>query len=91
VSEPAAVLFDTNILIDYLNGMAKADHEIRRSHDPAISVITWIEVMTGAANEDEEPVLRAFLSNFLSLPITRCREQKAKEDQAAGCDHSGDG
>jgi len=71
VSETAAVLFDTNILIDYLNGVTKAGHEIRRSHDPAISMITWIEVMTGAANEDEESVLRAFLSNFLCLPITR--------------------
>ena len=27
--------------------------------------------MTGAADEDEESVLRAFLSNFLCLPITR--------------------
>ena len=56
---------------DYLNGVAKAGHEIRRSHDPAISVITWIEVMTGAANEDEESVLRVFPANFLCLPITR--------------------
>lgn len=71
MSEPVAVLFDTNILIDYLNGVAASAHEIRRSHDPAISMITWIEVMTGAADEDEESVLRAFLSNFLCLPMTR--------------------
>jgi predicted nucleic acid-binding protein len=59
------------MLIDYLKGVVKADLEIRRSHDPAISVITWIEVMTGAADENEESVLRAFLANFLCLPITR--------------------
>jgi predicted nucleic acid-binding protein len=64
-------LFDTNILIDHLNGVAKATREIRRSHDPAISVITWIEVMTGAASPNEEAVLRAFLSNFQCLEITR--------------------
>jgi len=34
-------------------------------------MITWIEVMTGAADEGEEPVLCAFLSNSLCLPITR--------------------
>jgi predicted nucleic acid-binding protein len=64
-------LFDTNILIDHLNGVAKATREIRRSHDPAISVITWIEVMTGAASPDEEAILRAFLLNFQYLEITR--------------------
>ena len=64
-------LFDTNILIGHLNGVAKATRELKRSSHPAISMITWIEVMTGAANEDEESVLRAFLSNFLCLPITR--------------------
>ena len=64
-------LFDTNILIDHLNGVAKATREIRRSHDPAISVITWIEVMTGAASPSEEAILRAFLSNFQYLEMTR--------------------
>jgi predicted nucleic acid-binding protein len=69
--EPLSELFDTNILIDHLNGVAKATREIRRSHDPAISVITWIEVMTGAASPSEEAILRGFLSNFQCLEITR--------------------
>jgi predicted nucleic acid-binding protein len=69
--EPVSELFDTNILIDHLNGVAKATREIRRSHDPAISVITWIEVMTGAASPSEEAILRAFLSNFHYLEMTR--------------------
>jgi len=69
--EPVSELFDTNILIDHLNGVAKATREIRRSHDPAISVITWIEVMTGAASPSEEVILRSFLSNFQYLEMTR--------------------
>jgi hypothetical protein len=69
--EPVSELFDTNILIDHLNGVAKATREIRRSHDPAIGVITWIEVMTGAASPSEEAILRAFLSNFQYLAMTR--------------------
>ena len=69
--EPVSEHFDTNILIDHVNGVAKATREIRRSHDPAISVITWIEVMTGAASPSEEAILRAFLSNFQYLEMTR--------------------
>jgi predicted nucleic acid-binding protein len=64
-------LFDTNILIDHLNGVAKATREITRSKNPAISVITWVEVMTGGASPSEEGILRAFLSNFRCLEITR--------------------
>ena len=55
------VLFDTNILIDHLNGIAKATREIKRSGDPAISMITWIEVMTGA--EPELPARKALLAS----------------------------
>ena len=64
-------LFDTNILIDHLNGVIKATREITRSKSPAISVITWVEVMTGAASSGEEAILRAFLSNFQCLEMTR--------------------
>lgn len=72
VSGPSmSELFDTNILIDHLNGIAKATREIRQSHDRAISIITWIEVMTGASSPDEEATLRAFLSNFRCLEISR--------------------
>ena len=63
-------LFDTNILIDHLNGITKATREIGASLDAAISVITWIEVMTGASGQEEEAILRAFLLNFECLPIT---------------------
>jgi hypothetical protein len=63
-------LFDTNILIDHLNGVTKATREIQRSQNPAISMITWIEVMTGAKTQNEEVILRAFLANFQVLPIT---------------------
>ncbi|WP_308167144.1 MULTISPECIES: hypothetical protein [Symbiopectobacterium] len=42
-------LFDTQILIDYLNGIAQANDILDKfNHKPAISVITWMEVMVGA-------------------------------------------
>lgn len=62
------VLFDTNILIDYLNGIADAATEIGRYRDKAISLVTWMEVMAGASVQDE-PVIKAFLSQFELLAI----------------------
>ena len=70
-------LFDTNILIDHLNGIAKATRELKRSGDPAISVITWIEVMTGATTPDEEALVRAFLANFERLPVSSAVAERA--------------
>lgn len=63
------VLFDTNILIDYLSGIPQARAELERYSNRAISVITWMEVMAGATPEDEQQI-RAFLLTFTSLPLT---------------------
>lgn len=61
-------LFDTNILIDYLNGIEPARAELERHPDKAISLITWMEVMVGATPETEA-VTRSFLNSFVSLPV----------------------
>jgi predicted nucleic acid-binding protein len=61
-------LFDTNILIDYLNGIPDAGKEIGRYREKAISLITWMEVMVGATAQDET-IIKAFLSQFELLPI----------------------
>lgn len=61
-------LFDTNILIDYLNGIEQAKAELERYSDKAISLITWMEVLVGATPETES-IIRGFLNSFQSLPI----------------------
>lgn len=61
-------LLDTNILIDYLNGIEAAKEEIQRYRDPCISPITWMEVMVGANGDDELPV-RGFLNQFKQVEI----------------------
>jgi predicted nucleic acid-binding protein len=76
-------LFDTNILIDHLNGIKKATKELQRSDDLAISVITWIEVMAGAQNKAQETILRAFLTSFQSLPVTNAVAERAAENRRA--------
>ena len=56
-------LFDTNILIDFLGGVAQARAELARFDDAAISIVTWMEVMIGAPADSEVPT-RAFLARF---------------------------
>lgn len=61
-------LLDTNILIDYLNGIESAREEIGRYDAVMISAVTWMEVMIGTTDEDEAPV-RAFLSRFAQVAV----------------------
>jgi predicted nucleic acid-binding protein len=56
-------LFDTNILVDFLGGAAKARTEFGRYDDGAISIVSWMEVMVGAP-AGAERATRAFLSRF---------------------------
>ncbi|MCM2404099.1 type II toxin-antitoxin system VapC family toxin [Rhizobium sp. S153] len=69
-------LFDTNILIDYLNGIEQAKDELALYEGRAISIITWMEVMVGAAG-DLAAVTRAFLSGFEILAVDEAVAERA--------------
>lgn len=68
-------VFDTNILIDYLNGIEAARDEIARYKIRQISIITYIEVLVGATRPGEAEAIRGFLRSFelvaLSSEIAR--------------------
>lgn len=64
-------LFDTNILIDYLNGIEAAKTELGRYRERLISVVTWMEVQAGANDEGEADVIEMFLRDFRIVEITR--------------------
>ena len=61
-------LFDTNILVDYLNGIAAAKKELALYEAHAISIVTWMEVMCGGDPELGDTT-RAFLNRFTVIPI----------------------
>ena len=61
-------LFDTNILIDHLNGVSEARVELQRYEARAISIITWLEVMVRGEGE-LEPTFRGFLHGFEVIQI----------------------
>jgi predicted nucleic acid-binding protein len=69
-------LFDTNILIDYLNGLEAARREMERYNDRAISVITWMEVMAGVSPAHERKT-RVFLATFQNLAINSTVAERA--------------
>ncbi len=62
---PVRALFDSNILIRFLNEKERSilDDLLTGSEKPSISRVTWIEVLTGS-RQDDDRLLRSFLSGF---------------------------
>ena len=56
------------ILVDYLNAVLPARNELLLYQEKAISVITWMEVMVGA-NENNAEGTKTFLDNFLLIEL----------------------
>lgn len=69
-------VFDTNILIDFLNGHEQARHEVRSFPERAISIITWVEVLARATT-DTELECRTLLSVFVCVDLTPAIAEKA--------------
>ena len=61
-------VIDTNILVDFLRARPQAKAELALYQSPAISVISWIEVMAGTTPQTENAA-RAFLHSFDLLGI----------------------
>jgi predicted nucleic acid-binding protein len=64
------ILFDTNIFIDLLNGCKQAGIELASYEDPAISVMTLMELRAGEIpRPNDKAVLDALLETFTVLPL----------------------
>ncbi len=61
---PVNAVVDTNILIDYLNGSQKARLELDSFENVHLSIVSWMEVLVGAVEVDEESEIRQFLRRF---------------------------
>ncbi|MCO6048405.1 type II toxin-antitoxin system VapC family toxin [Mesorhizobium sp. RP14(2022)] len=69
-------LFDTNILIDHLNGIPQARLELGRYDAPAISIVSWMEVMVGATPDLADPT-RRFLEGFKLIALDSTIAERA--------------
>ncbi len=62
------LVFDTNILIDYLKGIGAAKEIIENYRDKLISIITWMEVLVGTKPEHQQ-VTKSFLRQFTVVEV----------------------
>jgi predicted nucleic acid-binding protein len=72
-------LFDTNILIDYLNGVEASRKELDHYDARFVSIVTWMEVLAGAHDAGEADVIEMFLRDFQLVEITRPIAREAVE------------
>jgi len=42
------VVFDSDVLIDFLQGLEKAKRELVRYPQKGISIVSWMEILAGA-------------------------------------------
>jgi predicted nucleic acid-binding protein len=70
-------LFDTNILIDYLNGIDASQTELGRYKERLISVVTWMELLIGGRTGEETDVVDMFLRDFRVIEINRTVAREA--------------
>jgi hypothetical protein len=69
-------VFDTGLVVDYLRGVKRALEAFSQFPDRAITVGTWVEVMTEAPSR-LEPQTREFLRGFERLAINEAIADRA--------------
>jgi len=70
-------VLDSNILIDHLRGVSEAHAEIERFEKPKISVVTWIELLVGAAGDDDHQRIRSYLRRFELIELNEAVRNEA--------------
>ena len=71
-------VIDSDVLVDYLQGVTEAAEELARYAERCISLVSWMEVIVGAGeNAEEEAACRRFLDSFRLLPITAAVAERA--------------
>ncbi len=63
-------VIDSDVLIDFLQGVEKAKIEIERYSDPVYSIISWIEVMCGAESNEEREAADALFRSMTCIELT---------------------
>lgn len=57
-------IIDSDVLIDYLQGLEKAKQELELYSKREISIISWMEIMACADSPEDEKACREFLTSF---------------------------
>lgn len=71
-------LFDTCVVIDYLNGVEAAQQELARYSEKCMSVISWMQIVSSAAPEHKQAT-EAYLAQYEIIEISRDIRELAVE------------
>ncbi len=63
------VLVDTSLIVDLLRNVPQAAPELRRHKDVAISIVTWMEVLSGLRGKEWQ-IVQEFERNFPVVQLT---------------------
>ena len=80
--DPPLIVLDTDILIDVSRNVAEAVNALQRIMDedePAITIITQMELVVGCRNQRELRALEVFLKRFKILKLSEPVSEKAVE------------
>ena len=72
-------LVDTDVLIDYLRNMEGAANYLDSIGEWTYSVVTTMELITGAANQKDVKKLERILTDYREVPLSREIGSRARE------------
>ena len=64
-------VIDSDVLIDFLQGIKAAKTELNRYSEPCYSVISWMEIMSGVETEEERRAAESLLASMQMLELTK--------------------
>jgi predicted nucleic acid-binding protein len=72
-------VIDSDVLIDFLHGIAAARDELERYRQPHYSIITWMELHCGARDERERAAVQQLLATMTRVELSTTVAQRAVE------------
>ena len=74
-------LIDSDVLIDFLQGISEAKKEICRYTSPLYSIISWMEIMCGAQTDEERESAETLFASMKRVDLSPIVAEKAVEER----------
>jgi predicted nucleic acid-binding protein len=72
-------VFDSDVLIDYLQGLPAARDELARYRQPCCSIVSFMELLVGARTHAERRAAEGLLASLTRLELTEPIARRAVE------------
>jgi len=74
-------LIDSDVLIDFLQGISAAKKEICLYTSPLYSIISWMEIMCGAQTDEERASAETLFASMKRVDLSPIVAEKAVEER----------